>query len=180
MAARVASEPYSSGGGAAMVDDRHDNRALRSLFEARYSAMIALARLLVGDLESAEDAVQEAFARLSGRLETIQNPDAYLSTMVVNRCRAVIRRRQTVRRYAWRSLTRSASADPGPSVADRQAVTAALRRLPARQRECLVLRYYLDLSEQQIAETLSISPGSVKTHTSRALAGMSHLLGELT
>jgi RNA polymerase sigma-70 factor (sigma-E family) len=156
-----------------------DHRELRWLFEARYSAMIGLARLLVGDLESAQDIVQESFARLSGRLHRVDNPEAYLCTMVINRCRAAIRRQQVARRHAWRLVARSTPGDPGQSVADRQAVSGALRRLPARQRECLVLRYYLDWSEQQIADALGISTGSVKTHTSRALAGMNELLREL-
>jgi RNA polymerase sigma-70 factor (sigma-E family) len=141
--------------------------------------MIGLARLLVGDLGSAEDVVQEAFARLSGRLHGVDNPEAYLSTMVVNQCRAAMRRRQTVQRHAWRWVSRTPTADPEQSLADRQAVFGALRRLPARQRECLVLRYYLDWSEEQIADALGISTGSVKTHTSRALAGMNELLRDL-
>jgi RNA polymerase sigma-70 factor (sigma-E family) len=156
-----------------------DNRQLRYLFETRYSAMIGLARLLLDDLESAEDVVQEAFASLSGRLHGVESPEAYLSTMVVNRSRAAVRRRQTVRRYSGRLLARTTLPDPGQHVADQQAVFYALRRLPARQRECLVLRYYLDWSEQQIADALGISTGSVKTHTSRALAGMNELLREL-
>jgi RNA polymerase sigma-70 factor (sigma-E family) len=156
-----------------------DQRDLRYLFEARYSAMIGLARLLLGDLESAEDVVQEAFANIFRRLHGIENPEAYLSTMVLNRSRAAMRRRQTVRRHAWRLVGRTALSDPGQRLADRQAVFGALRRLPARQRECLVLRYYLDWSEQQIADALGISTGSVKTHTSRALVGMNELLREL-
>jgi RNA polymerase sigma-70 factor (sigma-E family) len=178
MSARVAGRTIPNGADVAVGKD--DHRELRDLFEARYSAMIGLAGLLVGDLESAEDVVQDAFARLSGRLHTVDNPEAYLSIMVVNRCRAAIRHQQTVRRHAWRLLSRATPADPGQSVADRQAVSGALRRLPARQRECLLLRYYLDWSERQIADALGISTGSVKTHTSRALAGMNELLGELT
>jgi RNA polymerase sigma-70 factor (sigma-E family) len=162
-----------------MAVGEDDHRQLRYLFETRYSAMIGLARLLLGDHESAEDVVQEAFASLFGRLHGVENPEAYLSTMVVNQSRAAMRRRQTVRRHAWRLVGRTTLSDPGQGLADRQAVFCALRRLPARQRECLVLRYYLDWSEQQIADALGISTGSVKTHTSRALVGMNELLREL-
>jgi RNA polymerase sigma-70 factor (sigma-E family) len=177
MSARIANLVVPNGADMAVGED--DHRQLRYLFESRYSAMIGLARLLLGDLETAEDVVQEAFASLSGRLHGVDNPEAYLSTIVVNRSRAAMRRRQTVRRHAWRLVGRPALADPGQGLADRQAVFAALRRLPARQRECLVLRYYLDWSEQQIADAMGISTGSVKTHTSRALVAMNEWLREL-
>jgi RNA polymerase sigma-70 factor (sigma-E family) len=177
MSARITNRAIPNRTDMAAADD--DLRQLRYLFEERYSAMIGLARLLLGDLESAEDVVQEAFAGLSGRLHGVENPEAYLSTMVVNQCRAAMRRRQTIRRHAWRFVGRTTLSDPGQGLADRQAVLSGLRRLPARQRECLVLRYYLDWSEQQIADALGISTGSVKTHTSRALVGMNELLKDL-
>lgn len=152
---------------------------LGSLFERRYLPMVRLAQWLLGDWASAEDATQEAFARLYPRLSSLTQPEAadgYLRVMVVNQCRSMLRRRRVARRYAQTEEDHPLP-DGAEARADTMIVTAALRRLPGRQRECLVLRYYLDLSEADVASSLEISAGSVKRHTARALAAMTALLG---
>jgi RNA polymerase sigma factor (sigma-70 family) len=96
---------------------------------------------------------------------------------VLNVCRSGLRRRVVALRRPDDRPRDAASAEDGVLAgAEGAAVVAALRRLPARQRECLVLRYYADLSEAEIASTLGISNGSVKTHVHRGLAALSHLL----
>lgn len=152
--------------------------ALRSLFERRYLPMVRLAELLLGDRAAAEDAVQDAFARLHGRLDAPAEPEPYLRAMVVNRCRSAYRHKQVVARYVHRQRPEEpAVEDAAGRLADHDAVLAALRRLPRRQREVLVLRYYLDCPEAEIASALGISAGSVKTHAARGLAAMAALLG---
>jgi RNA polymerase sigma factor (sigma-70 family) len=99
--------------------------------------------------------------------------------IVVNLARSAQRRRSLARRHAAADPTAKGEVDDGAEErADREAVLVALRRIARRQRECLVLRYYLDLSEADIAGVLGVSAGSVKTHTSRGLAAMARLLGE--
>jgi len=152
---------------------------LRSLFEMHYASLVTLARVLVDDRGAAEDLAQEAFIRLQPRLERIQDPAAYLRVTVVNLARSNLRRRRTVRAFLRRQQHEEPfSADSTGRIDDHEAVLAMLRSLPARQREVLALRYLLDLSEREIAETLTISAGSVKTHASRGLAAGAAFLGE--
>jgi RNA polymerase sigma-70 factor (sigma-E family) len=169
------SEPISPNhwGGPRGADAR-----LGMLFDSSYPAMVRLAHLLVNDRGTAEDIAQEAFVRLHGRLGGLADPYAaggYLRHTVVNLCRSHHRRQIIRRRHqsdeAW-------AVDSQGHSDDRLSVLAALRTLPRRQRECLVLRYYLDLSEDEIARTLRISPGSVKTHSARGRSTLARLLGE--
>jgi RNA polymerase sigma-70 factor (sigma-E family) len=154
---------------------------LRALFERQYRPMVRLAELLLADRASAEDVTQEAFARLYVRFDRLWDPEAagaYLRVMVVNLARSALRRRLVALRYLQREPSREPSVgDVAGATADHEAAISALRHLPRRQRECLVLRYYLDQPEAEIATTLGISSGSVKTHTSRGLATMAKLLG---
>ncbi|SHN28847.1 SigE family RNA polymerase sigma factor [Cryptosporangium aurantiacum] len=153
---------------------------LVELYHHRRLALVRLAVLLVDDLPTAEDVVQDAFAaayrRHGATLSRVDNPDAYLNTSVVNAARSVLRRRRTLRAAPPR-------VEYGPPTDERlllaeehREVLAALRRLPRRQREVLVLRYWSDLSEAQIADTLGISRGTVKSTASRALAALENLL----
>jgi RNA polymerase sigma-70 factor (sigma-E family) len=154
---------------------------LGELFDASYPQMVRLAHLLVGDRDAAEDLAQEAFVRLHSRLAHLSDPEAaggYLRRIVVNLCRSHLRRRTLMQRHAGRDDVSPGADDHSLVAASRLAVLSALRTLPRRQRECLVLRYYLDLSEEEIAQTLGISPGSVKTHSARARSTMARLLGE--
>ncbi|GAA4069408.1 sigma-70 family RNA polymerase sigma factor [Nonomuraea soli] len=140
------------------------------LFASQYAAMVRLAGLLGAD--DPEDIAQEAFARLHRRtLRDAGSSLAYLRSTVCNLTRNRIRHLRIAR------LRRPEPPEPVPS-GEHQALVAeqhrellgALDRLPRRQREALVLRYWLDLSEREIAEAMGVSAGSVKTHMSRALA----------
>jgi len=145
-------------------------------------SLVRLATLLVDDLQLAEDVVQEAFIAVHRHADRIRDPDAtlaYLRTSVVNTARSMIRKRMTARRYQQAVLDR----DEPPAdttvmlAAEHREVLTALRRLPDRQREVLTLRYWSDLSEAQIAETLGISRGAVKSNASRGIARLEAILG---
>ncbi|MFI7104074.1 RNA polymerase sigma factor [Streptomyces sp. NPDC050161] len=153
------------------------------LYHAHRLAMVRLAVLLVDDRATAEDVVQDAFAALckrhGERLADVDNALAYLRTAVVNAARSVLRRRRSARNY-----TPPHEAD-APSAEERivldeehREVIAALNQLTARRREVLVLRYWGDLTEAQIATTLGISRGSVKSLASRALDALEKILEE--
>ena len=145
-------------------------------------ALVRMAKLLVGDQQSAEDAVQDAFLGLYRALPRLRDPDAvlpYLRTAVLNRARSTLRFRR-------RAALRKVPYDPPDSSAesavmdraDRQAVLQAVRRLPRRAREVLVLRYYLDLTDADIAAALGISRGTVSSTASRAIAALARDLKE--
>lgn len=152
---------------------------LRALFEAHYTSLVALGRLLTNDRGTAEELVQEAFIRLQPRLDRVENPPAYLRTCVVNGARSALRRRRTAETFLRRQRPDEVSAEPTSSVDDHQIVLSMLQGLPGRQREVLALRYLLDLSEKEISDTLGISIGSVKTHASRGIAAGADALGEV-
>jgi RNA polymerase sigma factor (sigma-70 family) len=108
------------------------------------------------------------------------NPAAYLRQTVVNRSRSVLRHRKVVERHPAAAPLDHPGADEDVLRSDRRrAVLDAMARLPRRQREVLSLRYYLDLSEREIAETLRISPGAVKSHAARGAAALRHNLSQL-
>lgn len=151
------------------------------LYHAHRLRMVRLAVLLVDDLATAEDVVQDAFTALYRRhgeqIAEVDNALGYLRTAVVNTSRSVLRRRRTVR--AW---TPPAEADV-PSAEDHvvldeahREVLAALGRLTPRRRQVLVLRYWADLSEAEIATTLGISRGAVKSNASRGLDALERIL----
>ncbi|MFC4907962.1 RNA polymerase sigma factor [Actinomadura gamaensis] len=152
---------------------------LGSLFRRHHLHLVRTALLIVGDRATAEDVVQEAFARVHRRLPELSDRDdllPYLRTAVVNGCRSVLRRRRLRLRPAHDPSVWSAEAAAIVAEEHRE-VHAALSGLPARQREALVLRYYLDLTEAEIAEAMGISAGTVKSTTSRALAALARTLG---
>ncbi|MEU8681166.1 SigE family RNA polymerase sigma factor [Streptomyces sp. NPDC048611] len=165
-------------GGAAAPDPAP---TISELYHAHRLPMVRLAVLLVDDRATAEDVVQDAFAALykrhGERLDEVDNALAYLRTAVVNAARSVLRRRRTARDY-----TPPHEAD-APSAEERivldeehREVFAALSGLTARRREVLVLRYWGDLTEAQIATTLGISRGAVKSLASRALDSLEKIL----
>jgi RNA polymerase sigma-70 factor (sigma-E family) len=145
--------------------------------------MVRLALLLVDDRETAEDVAQDAFAALHRRWHSLQTEDAaigYLRTCVLNGARSVLRRRRTVRRRPQPSddLLSAEPADGRVLLAEEhREVIAAMRHLPARQREVIVLRYWAELTEAQIAATLGISVGSVKSSASRGRDAIAAILG---
>ncbi|MEH0423093.1 SigE family RNA polymerase sigma factor [Streptomyces sp. B21-083] len=151
-----------------------DEYGFNELYRHRRLALVRLALLLVDDLPTAEDVVQDAFAALlrrhGRRLADLDDPEAYLRTSVVNAARSVLRRRRTSRAHVPERERHVPSADKSVLLAEtHQEVIDALQRLTRRQREVLVLRYWSDLTEAQIADTLGVSRGTVKSTASRAL-----------
>ncbi|MBB6345173.1 SigE family RNA polymerase sigma factor [Nonomuraea muscovyensis] len=152
------------------------------LFRAHRLALVRLAFLLVGDQESAEDVVQDTFAavfrrwsKLSDRGEVLP----YLRKAVVNGCRMVLRRRAIIGRFRGHREIPFWSAEAAALLGEtRRQVFLAVRALPRRQREALVLRFYLDLSEAEIAQVMGVSRGTVKSTTSRALKVLATQLQE--
>ncbi|GIH68642.1 RNA polymerase sigma factor [Sphaerimonospora thailandensis] len=150
--------------------------AVTALYSAHYRSLVRLAVLLVRDVASAEEVVQDAFVAIHGAWRRLRDTDkalAYLRQSVVNRSRSVLRHRAVVEKYAPKGLPDAPSAENGAiGELERSAVIEALRKLPARQREALVLRYYGDLSEAEIAHAMGISKGAVKSHTARGMASL--------
>jgi RNA polymerase sigma-70 factor (sigma-E family) len=158
---------------------------LAALFRRHHLELVRLALLPVGDRPAAEDVVQDVFARLQARDRHLARRDdgglAYARQAVVNGCRSVLRHRATVYRVSavldGPGVQDSAEGQALPAE-DRRRVLAALSELPRRRREVLVLRYYLGLSEAEIARTLGISAGSVKSSAARGLAALARQIGE--
>ncbi|HEU5420619.1 MAG TPA: SigE family RNA polymerase sigma factor [Streptosporangiaceae bacterium] len=155
-------------------------RALTALYSEHYRSLVRLAALLVRDVATAEEVVQDAFVAMHGGWRRLRNSDkalSYLRQSVVNRSRSVLRHRVVVDRNAPKPAPDEPSAEHGAfTLLERSAVVAALRTLPPRQREALVLRYYGDLSEAQIAAAMGISKGAVKSHTARAMVALRSVL----
>lgn len=150
--------------------------AVTRLYAAHYRSLVRLGALLLRDTAAAEEVVQDAFVAMHGAWRRLQDPDralAYLRASVVNGARSALRRQAVAARHAPRPGPDAASAEHGALVAlEHAGVLRAVRALPTRQREVLVLRYYADLSEAEIAELLGVSRGAVKSHASRAMAAL--------
>jgi RNA polymerase sigma-70 factor (ECF subfamily) len=151
------------------------------LFREHGSSLVRLARLFVDDRNAAEDLVQEAFIRLSRSAHRIEDPSkaaAYLRSIVLNLARDHNRRGLVSLRHQLPFDDDAASVEDEVVLReDQQRVIDALRELPHRQRDCVVLRYYFDLGIADIAETLGISGNSVKTHLRRGMAALGERLG---
>jgi RNA polymerase sigma-70 factor (sigma-E family) len=152
------------------------------LHKAHALALVRTAKLLLRDQQAAEDVVQDAFLSLYRALPRLRDIDQvvpYLRATVINGARSALRRQ---RRAALRPVQHEASESSAESAAmdhaDHRAVLAAVARLPRRAREVLVLRYYLDLPEAEIAATLGVSRGTVSSTASRALAALERELRE--
>jgi RNA polymerase sigma-70 factor (sigma-E family) len=175
--ARPVNASTGRGAGVWSADD-----ALEQLYAAHWRRLVRLSVLLVRDVATAEEVVQDAFVAVHGRWSRLRDPDlalAYLRQAVVNGSRSALRHRAVVARHAERQAAPelAGGADETTLLTSRRhAVLDALRELPRRQREVLALRYYLDLSEAEIAETLGISRGAVKSHASRGSAALRDLL----
>ncbi|CAM5341994.1 RNA polymerase sigma factor [Streptomyces avidinii] len=187
-------EPYGSPYGASYgasstYDHTYDHTVhgaarpptVSELYHAHRLRMVRLAVLLVDDLATAEDVVQDAFTALYRRhgeqITEVDNALGYLRTAVVNTSRSVLRRRRTVR--AWTPPTAADIPSAEEHVVLDEAhreVLAALGRLTPRRRQVLVLRYWADLSEAEIATTLGISRGAVKSNASRGLDALERIL----
>ena len=151
-------------------------RAATELYSLHYRALVRLAALLVRDVPTAEEVVQDAFAAMRDGWDRLENADkalAYLHQAVVNRARSVLRHRAVVGKNPPEAPPDMPSAEHGALASlERSAIVAVLRQLPARQREAIVLRYYADLSEAEIAATMGISRGAVKSHAARGMAAL--------
>jgi len=143
--------------------------------------MLRLAVLLTNDRGAAEDAVQDAFVAIQRNKQAPSNVEeaaAYLRVTVVNRCRSQLRHRYVVSRFRQQSIRTEGVSEPALDLDETDATIRALSRLPRRQREVLVLRYWADLTHNQIAEVLGIAPGSVKAASSRGLATLRSFVEE--
>jgi RNA polymerase sigma-70 factor (sigma-E family) len=156
------------------------DRAVTALYSQHYRSLVRLAALLVRDVATAEEVVQDSFVAMHGGWRRLRDSDkamSYLRQSVVNRSRSVLRHRMVTDQNAPKPAPDSPSAEHGASVLlECSAVVSALRTLPARQREALVLRYYGDMSEAQIALIMGISRCAVKSHTARAMSALRSVL----
>ncbi|MBB5872685.1 RNA polymerase sigma-70 factor (sigma-E family) [Allocatelliglobosispora scoriae] len=159
------------------------DEAVTELFRAHYPALVRLALLLCGDASRAEELAQDAYVQLHARWKHLRDADkalAYLRQSVVNRSRSAHRHRAVVSQY----LAAQPPPAPAPSAEHgaldllaQASMIEALGGLPGRQREALILRYYLDLSEADIAVAMGVSRGAVKSHTARGIAALRQSLG---
>jgi RNA polymerase sigma-70 factor (sigma-E family) len=150
---------------------------LAELFRAHQLELVRLALLMGVDRGTAEDVVQDAFERMHRGRRALRNPDAglaYARSAVLNGCRSVHRRAAVARRHIP-ELVRPDTED-SVDLGDRSELAAALRQLPRRQREALVLRYYADLDVAEIAATMGIGAGAVRSHAARGLAALARIL----
>jgi len=188
-AATAAIAPHSAWG-LGVTEARPDtptdaDAAVEALYLAHWDRLVRLSVLLVRDQGMAEEIVQDALVAVHqkwDRLTDQQKALAYLRQAVVNRSRSALRHRGVVTRYlARQQAPETAPGADRPVLGDsrRRMVLDALQQLPRRQREVLALRYYLDLSEAEIAETLGISRGAVKSHASRGAATLRPILEEM-
>ena len=163
------------------TDPRGAEAAVAGLFEARYPELVRLAGLLGAD--DPEDIAQEAFARLLRRFGSLRDADAALGYVRVTVCNLARNRRRHLRVARLRTpVERQADAESSEQAAllreEQREVIAALAALPARRREAIVLRYWLGLSEAEIAATMGIAAGTVKSAVSRGLAALGRALEE--
>ena len=160
------------------------DRAVVELYAAHYRSLVYLAALLVRDIPTAEEVVQDAFVAMHAGWQRLRDADKALADLrqaVVNRCRYVLRHRAVV----GPSLQKAPPDRPGAAhdalvPPEQHSVGAALRDLPERQREAIVLRYYADLSEEEIAAAMGISRGAVKVHTARGMSALRAALEQAT
>jgi len=159
---------------------RAPDEVVTVIYQANYAILVRLAVSLVGDVATAEDVVQDSFLamhRAWWRLRDTSKAPSYLRSAVINRSRSVLRHRVIADRYLTVLAPHLASAeDSALAEMERSSVAAALRALPTRQQEVVVLRYYADLSETQIAAAMGISTGAVKSHAARARDSLRALL----
>lgn len=155
---------------------------LEALHARHYGELVRLAALVLGDRPSAEEVVQEAFARTLENKPRMREPDravSYLRSAVLNGCRNRVARRNVARRLIpFGDASSDAVVDTVLANERQQVMLDAIRRLSPRQRDCLLLRCYLGLSEAETATTLRIKSGSVKTHMHRALKKLAASIGD--
>ena|SRR3984885_3732014 len=147
-----------------MKPSTHPGGPLDEAFRLHRAELVRVAAFILGDRGAAEDVVQDVFVRVHERTDlTAGDPQYYLRTAVINGCRTTLRRWRLIRRHAEQQGQQSACPPLTTEEAalldeDRRRVLKALATLPRRRREVLVLRFYLEMSEAEIADTLGISP----------------------
>ena len=158
---------------------------MEQLFRDHYSSLVRLAYCLIGDRAAAEDAAQEAFVSLHRHWDGVRDSGAvvaYLRRATINQCRTaqrrLIRGRGALARLPSR-VDAASSEDSAVERDERRRLSAAIRELPARQREVLVCRYFLEMSEAATSEALEIGVGSVKQHAHRARTALHAMMGEI-
>ncbi len=161
--------------------DRVDGEdALAVLFDSDYRTLVAAARFIVDDRETAEDVVMEAFVGLHRRWSGLRDrgeAHRYLRSSVLNGARSQLRRRRVRRLNEARSTEEPVGAgDVAARGADHVTLVTGLRHLADRQREVLVMRFFLGMTEAEVADELGISVGSVKQHSARGLAALADVL----
>ncbi len=163
------------------VPRRTVEHEVAALFRSEYRVLVRMASLLLGDAGAAEEVVQDAFVKLQVGWSRVREPEkapAWLRSTVLNGARSRLRHRQVRRRWLVPVPPLSPSAEAGAMVGDEhRRVLAALRLLPLRQQEALVLKFYVSLSESDIATAMGVSAGTVKTHVHRGLAALQSTLG---
>jgi RNA polymerase sigma-70 factor (sigma-E family) len=156
--------------------------AVTALYEVHALGLVRLAHVMLGDRAAAEDVVQEAFGGLYRRWHHLSDTDRalpYVRSAVLNGCRSALRRQRTRHDATDVPATHAISAEATVLTSEeRREVMRALRLLPDRQREVLVLRFYLDEPEAEIARAMGISPSTVRSTAHRALTKLGRLLGE--
>jgi RNA polymerase sigma-70 factor (sigma-E family) len=171
----------ASGVAAPDVPGQAADEAVTAAYQSHYDVLVRTAAMLVGDVATAEDVVQESFIamhRAWWRLRDTSRTLPYLRRAVINKSRSVLRHRAVVDRHVRaRTLELPSAEESAMAGVQRSSVLAALSELPSRQREVVILRYYADLSEAEIAAALGISRGSVKSHTARAKGSLRAVLG---
>ena len=157
--------------------------AMRSLYERTHADMVRFAAFLCGDADAAEDIAHEAFVQVFRAWDNILDPariDAYLRRTVVNAVRSRHRRQVTAEQRTLPHLTVVASAeDDALGRVGRDMVLAAVADLPLKQRACVVMRYWMRMTESEIAADLDVSVGSVRTHIKRGTSSLERRLGRL-
>lgn len=160
------------------VTEINDNAvgALEIVYRNHYAQLVSYARLLVDDVASASDVVQEAFVKALVTKPAFTNDDAlsYMKTAVMNQARSALRKRQVSRKHLQSVKLEREQVVSSPSEnelpIDAKVIANALAQLPTRQRECVSLSHSFGMSQKEIALHLGISEGSVKQHLSRAMA----------
>lgn len=167
-----------------MKSSTYPGGSLDEAFRSHRAELVRMAAFILGDRGAAEDVVQDVFVRMHERTGLLNgDPQRYLRSAVINGCRSALRRSRLIRRHAEQQGRQSVCPPLTTEEAalldeDRRRVLSALASLPRRRREVLVLRFYLEMSEAEIADTLGISPGTVKSTASRALAALARQLRE--
>lgn len=176
MTGMAGSETPAATGGWPGTQGAREARGLRGadgvdeLFRARWGPSVRLATALTSDRALAEELVQEAFLEVTRRWDVLDNPEGYLRTTVVNRCRSHHRRQGIARRKVL---------PPPPlevEAPELDELWQVLARLPAKRRAALVLRYYEDLPVNEIARLLGCRPGTVSSLLHRGLADLRKVL----